>query len=136
MKEFAQMLLLIVLCCCGLSANAKNYGWLVLVEDSQGVLQLHPDSIITDDYGYTNVWIKATFKKPSRDVKTIKALYLVDCSERNFALSHSIFTNAKGKVIDEVKIHPLAVTFTDPGTSGGNATIVRAVCENFAQDNF
>ena len=55
---------------------------------------------------------------------------------KKFALSHSIFTNTKGKVIDEVKMHPLAVTVVEPGASGGNATIVGAVCQNFAQDNF
>lgn len=136
MKKSFQMLLLAVLCSCGLSANAKNYGWLVLAEDNQSILQLHPNSVITDDYGYTNVWAKATFKKPSNGIKTIKALYLIDCSERKFAVSHSIFTNIKGKVIDEVEMHPLAVTFVEPKASVGNATIIRAVCENFAQDNF
>lgn len=116
-------------CFCLTPAKANSYGWETVIERPHVIFQINTPSIMLDDYGYANVWTKVIHKKAQSDgTKILKSLYLINCTTGEFAPSHVIKINNKGRTIDEIKINPLFLPFQQPNEFNNLDIFVSLVC--------
>lgn len=73
--------------------------WVLISDNPAGQVYMLPSTISEDEAGNRLVWLKAVNAKPSKNIKTLKTLYVFDCKFKKVGVSHYIELDKNDKVI-------------------------------------